>query len=209
MRTTPSSFVTSLVLAVALTSSPARAQVNVGGEASVEVGGPGEPSEDEGLEEDPPPKMALAADVAAGLPVGGFGDYAGFALGVLLRFEYDIDTKLTATARAGYLHHLAKERDEAGSPESKVSELPILGGVKVALSGPVYGALEFGVDHVSVDGGCAVECVEVDNHFALTAGGGYEMGDIDLRAALVVADLGEAGDSLMLLAGAGVVFSRF
>ncbi|MEP6655154.1 MAG: hypothetical protein ABJA82_17450 [Myxococcales bacterium] len=62
-------------------------------------------------------------------------------------------------------------------------------------------------DHASVEaGGNSASDSQTD--FGITVGGGYRTGDLDIRVALHVLDLGNAGDSMALVAGVGYNFWR-
>ena len=89
-------------------------------------------------------QMAAGIDLAAQLPVGNFADAAGFGLGALGRFEYNLnESPLAITARAGYLMHLDKDVGAGGT--SSFSQVPLLAGLKYSLpTAPIYIAGEVG-----------------------------------------------------------------
>jgi hypothetical protein len=144
-----------------------------------------------------PQQMLLGVDAQLLIPVGNFGDAAGIGIGALLRYEYVLMPKLNLTGRAGYNYHFEKNH-------IKWSSIPILVGVKYAITDAIYGAGELGLfnNRASISGfGSASE-----NDVGLTLGAGYRLGALDVRVNLQFQDLGHTGDSFAITAGAGYNF---
>jgi hypothetical protein len=194
----------SAVLTVGLTA-PAFAQeappAGGGGTAAPTGGGEAAPMMEGGGGEK---KMAIGGDFALAIPVSSaLRDTAGIGIGVLPKFSYAIMEELLGTFRVGYIFHLKKN-------DLGFKEIPVLFGAKY-MFGSAYGAAEIGFDHVSVDvpvpGFGTV--TGSDTKPAFDIGGGYMIGDIDLRLALFMWDLGHAGDTLELMVNAGYNFVHF
>lgn len=143
-------------------------------------------------------RMLLGADFALAIPLGDLGDAAGIGFGGLARFEYVLTPPLNLTVRAGYIHHLEKNG-------FTYSTIPVLAGVKFAVADAVYLAAELGFFNNRGSFG-SLSSSETD--FGATVGAGYRMGDLDLRAGLQFADLGNAGESMSLVINAGYNFLR-
>ncbi|MEK6606124.1 MAG: outer membrane beta-barrel protein [Myxococcota bacterium] len=167
----------------------------------------GEPASEGEAMAEPTTKMTLGADGAIAVPFGNLGDGAGIGIGALVRFEYDVNADMAATGRLGYIHHLAKN-------DVTFSEIPIMAGLKYALSGPLYGAGEVGIVHTKAEACVTILGTETcgtgsDDNLALGVGAGYEMGELDLRAQLNILDLGHAGDSTEIGLNVGYNFTHF
>jgi opacity protein-like surface antigen len=148
-------------------------------------------------------QMALGLDLAAQLPVGNFADVAGFGLGALGRFEYQLnESALGLTARAGYLMHLDKD---VGPATSSFSQIPLLAGVKYSLpTAPIYIAGELGavIAQTRLEGGPGPDTDESETNVGFTAGAGYELGDVDIRMSLNFLDVSNMADAMAI----GVTF---
>lgn len=145
-------------------------------------------------------KMHLGADVGAAIPIlTPYSDGAGIGFGGLLRFEYVLSPMLHVTARAGYIHHLAKN-------SVTFSQIPILVGAKYFF-GQVYGAAEvgFSMNKAKLDGGGSAS----ENKFASGVAGGYMMGKLDIRVGLNMPNTAKAGDGFDILATVGFNFAAF
>lgn len=157
-----------------------------------------------------PASKMLGLDAGVALPTGDWSDAVGVGLGGLVRFEMPLAGKLNLTARAGYIQHLSKDSDSGfgGTASSSSAQIPILGGVRYVLRpgapATMYGAGELGLDmfRTSVDVGGQSQS-DSDTNLALTLGGGYRTGKLDLRAGLLFADVGNLGDSMALMATVG------
>lgn len=142
---------------------------------------------------------AFGIDGAFVLPVGDYGDYADFALGVLGRLEFGVAPKLWLTARVGFLI-------DAGTPENFSSYyIPIYGGLKAKL-GPSglfgYGELGATVIHATVEI-LGNEVSDSETELGLTAGLGFQSGQVQARFGLWFPTLDNADDVLGLMANIG------
>jgi hypothetical protein len=144
-------------------------------------------------------KGLLGVDVLAAFPFGNLGDGAGIGIGGLLRGEYGVMPQLNITARLGYVHHLAKN-------EVTFSEIPVWVGAKYFVTEQIYAAAELGLVHVKASVG---DFSTSDDNLGFTVGGGYKLGDLDLRAGLHILDLGHAGDSTEIVVSVGYNFLKF
>ena len=148
-------------------------------------------------------KMAAGIDLAGELPVGNLADVAGFGLGALGRFEYNVNqSPLAVTARAGYIWHLDKN---IGPATSSYSEVPLLAGLKYSLpTAPIYVATELGAMMVmnEVTGGPGPDQDNSATNLGFTAGAGYELGDVDIRMSLNFLDVSNMADAMAI----GVTF---
>jgi hypothetical protein len=152
----------------------------------------------------------IGLDGGLAMPTGDWGDAAGVGIGALARFEMPLQTKLTFTARAGYIQHLGVDGPD-GAGDSSTSEVPLFAGVRYAFSGAeegsskqFYGAAELGfvIYRVSIDvNGQSMS--NSDTNLGMTLGAGYRTGKLDLRANLFFPDVGEAGDAMALMATIG------
>lgn len=152
----------------------------------------------------------IAVDGGAALPVGTWGDGAGFGVGVLGRFEMPLVPKLTLTARAGLIHHLGKDAPGAlgGMASTSVNEVPLLGGVRYAFdhkpSAEIYGAAELGIVYYSVSTEAnGMSSSGSDTNLGMTLGAGYRAGKLDLRGGLLFPDLGHVGDAIGVMVTVG------
>jgi hypothetical protein len=141
--------------------------------------------------------LGLGADGGVMVPFGGLSDSTGIGLGALVHLEYFMNPTWTVTGRVGFIYHLAKS---VGGTDIQLNEIPILGGVKYALAGPLYlageiGAFKFGGSNV-----------KSQTKLGITAGAGFTMSAVDVRAGLHILNLGEAGDSMGLMVTAGYNF---
>jgi hypothetical protein len=146
------------------------------------------------------PVFGVDAEVA--LPVGNLGDAYGLGFGGLLRYEFTVTTRANITARAGFVYHVPK--DLGGGVKSHLFEVPLLAGIRFAATPSLYIAAEFGafVTHASVDDFAS----DTSTNAGITVGGGYRMGGLDVRIGLDILDLGNAGDTIELVAGLGYNF---
>jgi hypothetical protein len=158
---------------------------------------------------EPAKKMRLGAGVVLGLPIGDWGDFVNFSIGVLADFDWVVTPALSVTGRAGYIHHLTDIDD------ASFSTIPLWGGVKyyfapAEASTRFFAAGEAGLtfNHASFDfGGGTVSDTETD--LGVNLGGGIELGAISIRANLTFFDIGNAGDSFEIMASAAYYFLSF
>jgi hypothetical protein len=181
-------------------------------------------------ESEPEPRPAVAAtaaktrtigvDAGIAMPTGDFSDSVGFGLGALVRFEMPLRPNLVLTARAGYLHHMAKERDGGqvpgggGGSEVSVGEIPVLGGLRYAFSqkptSSIYGVAELGFVHyrISLDAN-GQSMTSSDTNLGMALGAGYRTGKLDLRAGLYFPKADELTDAMELMATVGYDLTAF
>jgi hypothetical protein len=142
-------------------------------------------------------QMAAGVDIAGILPVGNFADAAGFGIGALGRFEYNLnESPLALTARIGYIWHADKDN---GPFTYSFAEVPILGGVKYSLpTAPIYIAGELGavMAMTSIEGGPGPDTDNSETNLGFTAGAGYELGDVDIRMSLNFLDVSHMSDRM-------------
>lgn len=150
------------------------------------------------------PVVGVDAEVA--LPVGNLGDAAGLGFGGLLRYEFTIVPRANITARAGLVYHLSKDLGPGAS--SKLFSIPLLAGLKIAISPSLYGAAEVGVfiNHASVTVPGFGSASDTESKLGGTLGAGYRMSALDLRVGIAIIDFGHAGDAIELTAGIGYNF---
>jgi hypothetical protein len=151
----------------------------------------------------------IGGDLFLALPLGNLSDVAVLGIGAMGRYEQAIIPKLAVTGRIGFLYHIPKS--DNGLKVTYYS-IPVLAGVKYAITDAFYVAGEFGLfwndasESVSGGGPALVGGSSSEVDAGLTAGVGYRMGLLDFRAGLQILDLGNAGDTFELTAGAGYNF---
>jgi hypothetical protein len=151
----------------------------------------------------------FGAGVLIGLPVGDLGDLVDLSIGGLVDFDWALQPMLHLTGRAGFIYHLI---DIEGF---SLSTIPIWPGVKyyfmpAEASTRFFVSGELGVNFniASVEFGGESDS-ETDLDLGLNLGGGVELGAISLRAFIAILDLGEAGDTMVLMASASYYFTAF
>lgn len=140
-------------------------------------------------------KMGASVGAELSLPMGTFGDMAGFGFGGSGRFEYSMGPTMTLMGTVGYLMWGEKEKDLgfAGKYKYKFSGLKIMAGAKYSFGGGLYGSAELGIYSLSskatIPGttffGVTTPSTEVtasSSEFIIAPGIGYNMGSIDLGA---------------------------
>ncbi len=152
--------------------------------------------------------LSVGGDLAVTLPVGNLADVAGLGLGALVRVDYRVIDTVSVGGRAGFIYNLSKD---AGSGSFGISEAPIFGAARYhflgrEVNGP-YAALELGpvliFSRATVLGASASDST---TKLGTSLGGGYQIGKIDLRASLLVLDVGHLGDTMSLMANVGYSF---
>ncbi len=133
----------------------------------------------------------IGAQGAFVLPVGDWSDFSGIGLGALINADYGIDAVkgLQLTGRLGIVHFLGKEIEVLGTTIDgpTVNMVPLLVGAKYFFAPSVYGGLEIGANYIIPEEG------DSELKFAFTAGLGYMIKDVDLRAFLFLPDLSPDG----------------
>jgi hypothetical protein len=162
-----------------------------------------------------PKNGSFGADAVFSLPVGNLSDVAGPGFGALLRVDYRVADSVSVGGRAGFVYQLSKS---IGNETVGISEAPIFASARYHFlgrepNGP-YAAVELGP--VIVFGratatalGASASSSANDTKFGGSIGGGYALGAVDLRAGLLMLDLGHLGDTLCIVAGVGYTFAAF
>lgn len=136
----------------------------------------------------------LAGDLGLVMPLGDWGDTAGFGVGPMLRYEYLMSPQLSLTGRIGFIYHMMKETK---SVEYSSTEIPILVGARYFFKGytskkreGLYAGGELGFFMMKTKGEGAGYSDDNDrNRIGLTVGAGYELGDIDFNLSLLLPNL--------------------
>lgn len=156
--------------------------------------------------------MAVGGGLNLGLPLGDFGNIAGFGFGFQARFQYGLQEQLALAASLGYISFA--EKNTVGS-----SVLPILvsGRYYFAPGGGAYGQVDAGLTSLSQDFNISfgpfgsVSGSGSSTNFSLGFGGGYEtpignMLNLDLGAGYNVI-LASGGSFSYINIRAGVNYS--
>jgi hypothetical protein len=99
------------------------------------------------------PRVVIGADPVFLAPVGGFRDQAGLGLGGLLAAELALGPSLRATARAGYIQFLEKDRSALVlRSQQRITQIPLLAGLSWRLA-----------PHLSLGGELALSLVRTHN----------------------------------------------
>lgn len=159
--------------------------------------------------------LAMGADLAFMLPMGDFGDASGPLLGAMFKLEHALSPNLGFTGRIGYLFGLEKE--PAPGLKSSITDVPIWAGIKYYVSAPRDGfwvGAEAGLNYLTATAkgnvlGVEFEASDSEMKFGAGARAGYRLGAVDIGAGLTMLDLGEAGDSMAVLATVGYDFTGF
>jgi hypothetical protein len=165
------------------------------------------------------PRANFDAEPAVALPMGDRANATGPALGGLIGGSYGLSDRWELVSHAGYLAGAATSTQVAGvSVSSSVSYAPLLGGVRYYLVDPgnirPYAMAEAGVVLVSVSSSAsATQGSASDSGSSVYLGGAASLGllldVVDVRAALMTADLGHAGSSTSALLSLGFRFAEF
>ena len=190
---------TALTFGLAIGStSLAFAQDDMGDDADMTEEG----MEEEGMEEEGEPEEAAAEpaeaapageSAAAGtisasvdgafvLPLGDWADIAGVGMGVMVRAGYQIQDKLQATARLGYIYHLAKD---VGGVDIETSDVLILAGARYDL-GPAAVDVATGFSILSVSAGGSDDS---NNRIPLMIGASVPVAPVEIGASLLIPNL--------------------
>jgi hypothetical protein len=158
------------------------------------------------------PSILLGVDVAAGLPLGTYGDANGIGGGPLVTAEYLIMPELSATLRAGFQYHFAKS--PVAGVDSQIHSIPVLFGAKYYAMGTdrqgLFGAVElglFGLMASASSGGTSASDTQMK--FGVGGGIGYQWNEWNARLNIHAHDVGNFGDLLMVSGGVGYQFAGF
>jgi hypothetical protein len=154
--------------------------------------------------------LIIGADFAFQLPLGNMADATGMGFGGLVRGEYKLMPNLNLTLRAGYIYSLKKE--QAGVKFS-VNNIPIWVGGKFFITDMIYAGAEVGVNMMTFKSegsllGISMEGSSSENKFGGNVGAGVLLGDLDVRAQLLVMDFGHSGDSMAVMINVGYNFLK-
>jgi hypothetical protein len=154
-------------------------------------------------------KMKAGVDAGVVVPISStWSDGAGMNVGALGVFEYQLDAKMTVTGRVGYLHGLAKD---VSGIDSSLTMIPIYAGIKYYVMPNFYAAGEAGLTMMTFKAegkfmGVSFDSSADETKLGLTAGVGYEMGNLDFRGNLLFPSIGDLGDYMGLMVTAGYRF---
>ena len=139
-----------------------------------------------------PRRITIGADAALALPLGTWYDSASLGLGLFARGEYALRPHLSIVVMPGFLLHLSRSVDFAGTPvDYRTSELLLLAGARLYL-GPVFVTALTGLNDWTVSAG---DKSSSHGRVPLYLGGGYLLrGKIDLGAGLLIPNLLLPGD---------------
>jgi len=121
--------------------------------------------------------MSVGGGLNLGLPMGTFGDVAGFGFGFQARFQYGLNDQLALAGSLGYISF--SEKNSVSS-----SALPILVSARYYFTpgeGRVYGQADAGLTslsqtfNISFGGFGSVSGTGSTTNFSIGFGGGYEM----------------------------------
>ena len=131
-------------------------------------------------------KIEASVEGAFVLPLGDWADASGPGLGVIARADIQLQAKLKASARVGYVFHIPKDQNGV---DTSTSELLFLGGVMYDL-GPVIldAATGFNSWTFKVDGG-GFRGDDTETRIALWAGAKVPLGKVEVGANLFVPNL--------------------
>lgn len=158
------------------------------------------------LVEEPRSRHVIGLDVGAIIPIGDWADVTHVAFGGEFRYEFNAIAGLFVTGRAGYFFHL-------NDPELTSGHIPIMAGVKYrfldGMSPFVSGELGVSIWHASGNlstGFGTVSGSDSDAKFAVTLGGGYDFGPVELRLNL---DLPAIDNVIAISSTVGFDFAEF
>ena len=163
-------------------------------------------------------KLTVGVDGAFQLPLGNMADVTGMGFGGLVRGEYNVIPNLNVTLRAGYIYSLKKSQTESlfgetVTAKSSINNIPIWVGGKYFITDMIFGAVELGLNMLSSKvevsgGGQSGSISSSDNKFGTTVGAGVLLSGLEIKAQLVILDLGHAGDSMAVMANVGYDFLK-
>jgi len=159
------------------------------------------PAESVVVVETPGPRHHVGLDAALVVPVGDYAHVADVGFGALIRYDLEIIPQLRIGFRGGYIHHVG-EISSGLIPLMAAATYRFLPGD----SSP-YVRGELGVTIIWASANTAFGTVsDTDSQLALLVGAGYDMGPVDLGAALYLPD---ADDAVGFLFTAGVELATF
>jgi opacity protein-like surface antigen len=151
-------------------------------------------------------RNVIGLDAGVIVPVGDWAEITTVAFGGMFRYEFNAIAGLYITGRAGYFFHLNDADLTSG-------HVPILAGVKYrfleGMTPFVGGELGVSIWHVSGNvstGFGSASGSDTDVEFALTLGGGYDFGPVEVRLNL---DLPSVEDVISVSSTVGFDFAEF
>ncbi len=149
----------------------------------------------------------IEAGALVGVPIGDWGRVVKVSLGAVAGYVRAFDSRLSATARVGFIDHV----NNLGQDYSSWT-IPAWGGLEYTFveSGAVrpFATLELGlnVTHSSVDvpgyGGASETHVDAGLNFGI----GVELGPVSIRVWQAILDLGDPSYSIEIMASASYTF---
>jgi hypothetical protein len=156
--------------------------------------------------EEPRSRHVIGLDLGAIIPVGDWSHVTYVGFGGMFRYEFNAIAGLYITGRAGYFFHL-------NDAELTSGHIPIMAGVKYrfldGMTPFVSGELGVSIWHASGNvstGFGSASASDSDAEFAVTLGGGYDFGPVELRLNL---DLPAIDDVIGISSTIGFDFAEF
>lgn len=153
-------------------------------------------------------KASLSIAAAPVLPVGDLSKAFSAGLGATLGIDVALTPKVFLVGRTGYIHHFP-----ASGIDASLAAIPIWGGARYGFSGIEGGYLEGTLGPTLLVASARVGAVgrvsDSEVRVGMALGGGYRIGKLDLGGRAVFYDVGEAGDSMGLMAHVGWSFASF
>ncbi len=137
---------------------------------------------------------------AADLPVGDFGDSAGFGYGGGVALVYALHKQFKVTASLDLLYHLEKTADTgfAGDNDVQLLQFPLGGGIRFHVAKEIF---IFGNGGLNVIRATAtLDENDTKSKLFLRAGAGYDAGPVDIVASLMFSALDNAGETMQIIA---------
>jgi hypothetical protein len=133
-------------------------------------------------------KMSAGIGAALALPMGTFGDQAGFGIGGSGTFQYGLSPEMMLTAQIGYISY--GKKDLAGFGSYSISQMPILAGIKYNLGG-AYLTGQVGIVSTSIEAtisyyGYSATGTISSSDLAFAPGVGMSFGPIDVAAKYLI-----------------------
>lgn len=130
-------------------------------------------------------KFGLDVGLEAAMPMGDFGDIAGFGIGGTLKGSYPINEKMSATLRTGYIM-FTEGADILPGFSYTISEVPIMAGINYKMTPEFYGMAEIGMTMLGMESeykhpltGTTITSDTGDSYMSYGIGAGYMMNAFD------------------------------
>ena len=158
----------------------------------------------------PATRLTIGIDAAFQLPVGDLANQTGVGFAGLVRGEYKLLTKLSATMRAGYLYSL---KTSWGGLKRSIDDIPIWLGAKYFITDWFYGGAELGVNmikayyHLEIPGDVAMDGTSRQEKIGGDVGAGVLLLRlVDARVQFQILNFGHASDTMALMFSVGYNF---